>query len=210
MYSVESTYVLCGEYICTLWRVQSLQVLENVLYSVVEYNLGVIGGRMSKVVRIERLTQVDHETGEITRENIVQSTGFMSEPPYIKMYLDDLSQILDIPSGPRAVLDLMLLKLDYEGYITLSTRYRRQMADTLGIQDQSLRNCINRLVKSNIISNSGRGEYQVNPFLFARGDWKRVCEMREDFTLKITYSEKGGRRIETDKNELHVFNNQLQ
>jgi hypothetical protein len=192
MYSVESTYVLCGEYKACRAGVKRCTLLG-------EYNLG---GDMSKVVRIERVTQVDHETGEVTRESMVQSTGFMSEPPYIKMYLDDLSQILDIPSGPRAVLDLMLLKLDYEGYITLSTRYRRQMAETLGIQDQSLRNCINRLVKSNIISNSGRGEYQVNPFLFARGDWKRVCEMRQDFTLKITYSETGGRRIETDTVEV--------
>jgi len=156
---------------------------------------------MSKVVRIESFTDIDHQTGEVMRESKVHSTNFVAEPPYIKMYLDDLTQIMEIPSGPRAVLDLMLQKLDYEGYITLSTRYRRQIAETLGIKDQSLRNHILALTKSKIISNSGRGEYLVNPFLFARGDWKRVCEMRHEFTLKITYSEHG-RVMETEVHEI--------
>ena len=157
---------------------------------------------MSKVVRIESFTDIDHQTGEVMRESKVHSTNFVAEPPYIKMYLDDLTQIMEIPSGPRAVLDLMLQKLDYEGYITLSTRYRRQMAETLGIKDQSLRNHILALTKSKIISNSGRGEYLVNPFLFARGDWKRVCEMRHESTLKITYSEQHGRVVETEVHEI--------
>lgn len=197
------SFVLCRRYISTVHRVHkyrlqstNIAILKRlcVLYGEVHS----WGGYMSKVVRLERHTEVDHQTGEVIRESTVHSTAFMSEPPYIKMYLDDLTQILDIPSGPRAVLDLMLPKLDYEGYITLSTRYRRQMADTLGIQDQTLRNCIARLVKSGIISNSGRGEYQVNPYLFARGDWKRVCEMRQQFTLRISYSAEQGRHFELE------------
>lgn len=154
----------------------------------------------TNVVRMERITEVDHLTGEITKENIVQSLVFGSEPPYIKMYLDDLSDILNIPNAQRTVLDLMLPKLDYDGYITLSTRYRREMSDKLGINDQSLRNSISKLVKAGVIQNSGRGEYRVNPYLFARGEWKNIVEQRQDFTLKITYSE-GGRKIVTEKSE---------
>ena len=86
MYSVESTYVLCGEYKACRAGVKRCTLLG-------EYNLG---GDMSKVVRIERVTQVDHETGEVTRESMVQSTGFMSDPPYIKMYSDSLG-ITQIP-----------------------------------------------------------------------------------------------------------------
>lgn len=152
----------------------------------------------TNVVRMERITEVDHKTGEITKENIVQSVVFGSEPPYIKMYLDDLSDILNIPNAQRTVLDLMLPKLDYDGYITLSTRYRKEMASKLNITDQSLRNSIAKLVKAGIIQNTGRGEYMVNPFLFARGEWKNIVEQRQEFTLKITYSE-SGRTITTEK-----------
>ncbi len=152
----------------------------------------------TNVVKMERITEVDHQTGEITKENIVQTLVFGAEPPYIKMYLDDLSDILNIPNAQRTVLDLMLPKLDYDGYITLSTRYRREMSEKLGFNDQSLRNSIGKLVKAGVIQNTGRGEYQVNPFLFARGEWKNIVEQRQEFTLKITYS-KDGRKIVTEK-----------
>ena len=72
------------------------------------------------------------------------------------------------------------------------------MSEKLGINDQSLRNSIGKLVKAGVIQNTGRGEYQVNPFLFARGEWKNIVEQRQEFTLKITYS-KDGRKIVTEK-----------
>jgi len=44
----------------------------------------------------------------------------------------------------------MLKKLDYEGYITLSTRFRKLMCEELGIKDQTLRNRIGLLLKTKI------------------------------------------------------------
>jgi hypothetical protein len=156
---------------------------------------------MSNVVRLERTTEIDYETGEIKRETSTSSQNYGKEPPYIKLYIDDLTSILKVPNAQRNVLDLMLRKLDYEGYIALSTRYKKEMAKTLSISDQSLRNNISKLVKTGIIKSSSYGEYLVNPHLFARGEWKNIVEQRKQFTMTITYNEKGKRVIKTKKEE---------
>lgn len=156
---------------------------------------------MSNVVRLERTTEIDYETGEIKSETSTSSQNYGKEPPYIKLYIDDLTTVLKIPNAQRNVLDLMLRKLDYEGYIALSTRYKKEMAKKLEISDQSLRNNISKLVKTGVIRSSSYGEYMVNPHLFARGEWKNIVEQRRQFTMTITYSKEGKRVINTNIDE---------
>lgn len=153
---------------------------------------------MAKVVRMHTNTEIDHSTGEIRRESKTDVLHFPSEPPYIKMYLDDISTLLSIPDSEKRVLTLMLKKLDYDGYITLSKRYRMLMCEQLGIKDQVLRNKIAKLKKSGVIASASYGEYMVNPNLFARGQWKDVVEQRRRFEMRISYSPDGERRIETE------------
>jgi len=43
----------------------------------------------------------------------------------------------------------------------------------------------------------GRAEYELNPYLFAKGKWKAIRERRQEFRAKITYGPKG-RTIETE------------
>lgn len=151
---------------------------------------------MSKVLNFQRTSEIDFETGEIKKETIISGINKMVEPPYVKMYIDDLSTLLNIPDAPKNVLTLILKKLDYDGYITLSARYKKEVAEMLGIKVQSVSNNINKLVKAGVIKNAGYGEYKVNPNLFARGDWKTVLEQRLSFDMVVSYSEKG-RTIKT-------------
>jgi hypothetical protein len=161
---------------------------------------------MSNVIRLERTTEIDYTTGEITRESTTSSENYGKEPPYIKLYIDDLTTVLKIPNAQRNVLDLMLRKLDYEGYMALSTRYKKEMAKILNISDQSLRNSLSKLTKTGIIKSSSYGEYLVNPNLFARGEWKTIVEQRKQFTMTITYSNEGKRSVKTcaDEEQLEI------
>jgi hypothetical protein len=143
---------------------------------------------------------VNHETGEITSETVTNVVQIRQEPPYVKMYIDDLCQLMEVPAADRKTLELLLRKLDYEGFITLSPRFRKETCERLKIKGQTFRNRLNRLCKSSIIRLHSTNEYEVNPRYFARGEWRSICERRESFEMRIRYSDKG-REIITDKEE---------
>jgi hypothetical protein len=47
---------------------------------------------------------------------------------------------------------------------------------------------------------AGRAEYELNPHLFAKGEWRNIRERRLSFTAIINYSN-SGRTIEVYKDE---------
>lgn len=143
---------------------------------------------------------INMQTGEIVETATTNVFRIPSEPPYVKMYLDDLCVLIQIPEAQKTLLLHLLRRLDYEGYITLSARARKEMAKSLGIADQTFRNRLNDLTKSGIIARVSTNEYLANPQYFARGEWKSICARRQAFELRITYSEKG-KTLETVKVE---------
>ncbi|APS58372.1 hypothetical protein Psal071_00914 [Piscirickettsia salmonis] len=66
-------------------------------------------------------THIDenHETGEITRQVTENVVRFPREPEYVKMYVDDLSSILNLGKGASKLLCALVRKLDYDGLISL-------------------------------------------------------------------------------------------
>ncbi|EGX9017147.1 replication/maintenance protein RepL [Salmonella enterica] len=146
----------------------------------------------------EKKTTINTETGEVESESNLSLVRYNAEPPYVKMYIDDLCAIVNIPNSLKDILFLILRKLDYDGYITLSTRYRKLICENLKIKDGTLRNRLNLLVKNGFIISEGGNEYLANPNLFARGEWKTIIEQRASFELKIKYNE-NGRTIITEK-----------
>ncbi|ATW30950.1 hypothetical protein BJP41_10830 (plasmid) [Candidatus Williamhamiltonella defendens] len=141
---------------------------------------------------------LDFSTGEIISESKTTLSRYSVEPPYVKMYIDDICSLVSIPESLKNVLFLILRKLDYDGYITLSTRYRKLMREQLDIKDGTLRNRLALLVKKEFVFSEGGNEYSVNPKFFARGEWKAIIEKRASFELKIRYSEEG-REITTKR-----------
>lgn len=153
-----------------------------------------------KVVQKSVTNVVDLHTGEVVETSQTNVFTLPSEPPYVKMYLDDICMLINVPDAQKALLLSLLRRLDYEGFITLSARSRKDIAKTLGIADQTFRNRLNELCKTGLIRRESTNEYSVNPKYFARGEWRNICAQREAFQLKITYSEKG-RTISTAKVE---------
>ncbi|WP_227645485.1 hypothetical protein [Klebsiella pneumoniae] len=83
--------------------------------------------------------------------------------------------------------------------IALSTRYRKEICKLLGIKDGTLRNRLYSLSKMGIIASCGGNEYQANPNLFARGEWKKIIEQRREFEMRIKYSPNGETIITTEE-----------
>lgn len=141
---------------------------------------------------------VDHATGEIKDESTTNVYRLPQEPPYIKMYIDDLCHLMQIPHALKQTLQMLLKKLDYEGFITLSPRFRKQTAERLGIADQTFRNRLSALCKTGVMRSIATNEYEVNPHYFARGDWRAICERRDGFKMIVKYTSKGKREITTE------------
>ena len=150
-----------------------------------------IQGREKKSVYQETTQTVNHETGEIVSETSTKIAKYAGEPSYLKLYIDDICALASVSESLKKTLLLLLRKLDYDGYITLSTRYRKFMCSEMGIVDGTLRNRLNSLCNKGFLISEGGNEYLANPNYFAKGEWKNIVEQRHAFEMKIRYSENG-------------------
>lgn len=164
---------------------------------------------MAKVVQLEQKTEVDYETGEVKKHLSSRVFTLHQEPPYVKMYIDDVGKLLDVPAGPRAVLYQLARRIDYEGFISLTAAARERVAKACDINVRTMNNYLTQLSQSGILKHSGRGEYEMNPNLFAKGDWKDIAKRRQDFELTVRYNSNGtkvlkGRSIPSSTNQIDI------
>lgn len=147
--------------------------------------------RMAKTLYEQEVIVTDVESGEtraIKETNVIK---LPSEPPFIKMYIEDLSHFIGLKERHRDIVFELIKKLDFEGMVTLTPRSRATIAERLGISDQSFRNYLSEVVKTGLFKRISHNEFEVNPHYFARGDWQSVYHRRKEFVMEIRYSEKG-------------------
>ena len=155
-------------------------------------------------------TTADINTGEVVTVETNKIVKIPSEPPYVKMYLDDVCLLANIPSGAKDVLLFLVRKIDFDGYITISSRFRINICEALNIKNQTLSNKIQSLCKSGLIKTIGKNEYRANPQFFAKGSWQDIYKRRakEDFVLTIKYKNNGQKEINTQivpEDEISLF-----
>lgn len=154
---------------------------------------------MGSISRIET-NRVRDETGaivsETTKENVVSIRKMEDEPAYVKMYIEDLGRILGLQDGHRQILVLIAGSVDYEGIVSLAIGRKARIAATLGCSVKSVDNAIGEFVKQGIVKRIGRGEYELDPNLFAKGAWRDIKERRQGFIMQVNYTHKG-RKITT-------------
>lgn len=139
----------------------------------------------------------DHQTGELKQTESTNVYQLPAEPPFVKLYLDDLSRMANLNSGQTKLLFEIVRKIDYDGLISLTPTVRKRIRDRLGYSDQTLRNRLNELNKSELIRRVGQSEYEANPHYFARGEWKKICAKRAEFEMNIRYTADGRRQVST-------------
>lgn len=133
--------------------------------------------------RVKNITQeivVDKATGEILTEHVT-SQNFIdkgSEPPFIKLYLDDLILLNDLPTKSSAILWELLRNMTYDNEIALNSYKKKKIIETLDIKMSTLNNALSSFVKKEILYRVGSGTYMPNPYLFARGYWEDVADLR--------------------------------
>lgn len=142
-----------------------------------------------KVVR--EVTVVDEEgvVKSQLRESYVDK-----EPDFIKLYLKDLVMLNDIPKWVSGILFELLKRMEWSNNeIVLNSSIKKRIALELNITAQTIDNALGKFVKKNILKRLDSGIYQANPFLFGRGSWENIRQIR----LSVTY-DKDGKHFEVD------------
>lgn len=143
---------------------------------------------------------VDFQTGELAQTE--REIRIPKEPDFIKLYLDDLVMLKDIPQWVSGILYGLLKRMNYQNEIVLNATIKKRIADDLGIVARTIDNALVTFVKKNILSRMGPGVYQANPYLFGKGEWNNIRKIR----LQVEYGENGRREIaaELSKTENEV------
>ncbi len=149
----------------------------------------------------KNVTHHDNLTGEITVDKTITEyeQRLPNEPPYIKLYTDDLSGLFGLCISTSSVLFCLVSISSYNGEIIINKHIKERIASRIGAKKTSkgvfsisaVNKALTELVNVNIIMRVDTGVYQLNPNLFARGKWRDIYEKRKDFKMTITYSNKG-------------------
>lgn len=151
-----------------------------------------------KVSKIDIVQTLDKETGEvILEESKIHSFMIDKEPDYVKVYLEDISRLKDIPAGMNKVLFELMKSISYNGVIMAYKPVKELMCNNMGISMNYLNKCIDEFYKKGILIRYARGVYLADPNLFAKGSWKDIKNLR----LVIEYSKDGTKTLKSNVSE---------
>jgi len=151
-----------------------------------------------KLTKTEVTETIDKETGEIVIEG-TKSISFLidKEPEYVKLYLEDVSRLKDIPAGMNKVLFELIKGIGYNGIIMAYKPVKDIMCANMGISVSYLNKCINEFYKKGIFIRYARGVYIADPNLFAKGSWSNIQHLR----LIINYNTDGTKSLKSNVSE---------
>lgn len=119
---------------------------------------------------------------------------YPSEVPYIKLYLGEFLQNLN--GLPTSCTEVLYQLLNYAKYandsepmtIYVNSKIKQEIIQHTNITSiQTIDNALTVLVKNQILFRIYRGTYRLNPYIFGKGDWRDIYELR----LIYTFTEKG-------------------
>jgi hypothetical protein len=137
---------------------------------------GMIGDTEKKKITREITEKIiDQTTGELLVEKNTEEAYVSKEPDFLKLYLDNILMINNLPNGLQKSLNVLLKRMGYDNIVVLNAYIKKQMAEELEYKTvQSLNNNINKLVQQGIMIRKGTGTYEMNAFLFGRGTWDNI------------------------------------
>lgn len=140
---------------------------------------------MAKVTHTISKTVVN-EDGQITHQEEDKIINWGTEPNYIKVYLDTILYVKDLPKGLNSILYAFLKRMSYGNQLVFNAALKRQIAKELGLSLSSINNAISKFVKGELLFREDTGLYKVNPHLFGKGDWKDIAKIRLEVVFDST------------------------
>lgn len=159
---------------------------------------------MTKKLHIREVheTEVDHSTGEIVTTKSTEVSAFEKEPPYVKIYLEDIGNLNGLNNSEKKVMYEMICSMGYKNIVPAYKPVKQMMADKLGMPYNTLDKSIKEMVKKGILIRKARGLYIMDPSLFGRGSWNDIKNIR----MIVDYNPDGTKTINTSlSKQLGIF-----
>ena len=122
----------------------------------------------------------------------------------MKLYLQDIAYLHGLPASAKDIMGELLQYVSYGTQeIVLNKAIKDRIAANINTSVKTVDNRLQELVKVGIIDRVAVGTYTLNPYLFGKGDWKTISELRnKNLHLKIEYdSETNTRYIRGEASE---------
>lgn len=136
---------------------------------------------------IENITY-DGETGEVQRVHTQKVGAFEKERPFVKMYLDDLGDLIGLDPAVKSVLLELVKNMGYNNAVPAYKPIKEMIAKNIGVSLSTVNNGIQKLSDKGILIRKARGLYVVDPNYFGRGSWTDISK------IKLTIEYKDGKK----------------
>ena len=160
---------------------------------------------MNKKFKIQEVrTVLNRENGDIIQESTTKKAIFEAEPPYVKMYLEDISRLKQLPQSTNSILTELLSAMNYNNVVPMYKPIKDMICYKLGLSLHTLNKSIDELYRKGILIRKARGLYLLDPHLFGRGTWNDIKQIR----LTVDYSN-GERQLRSSiTKQIDLFENE--
>lgn len=131
--------------------------------------------------------------GKETKTSEDKGYRYDSEPPHIKIYLQDVLYLADMPGRYNSLLRALFCRLGWDNRIVLNAALKRIIANEIGATLATVDNYLTDLVKGDILIREDKGLFVLNPYYFGKGKWTDI----EDLRIEINYTPQKGRTFAT-------------
>lgn len=138
-------------------------------------------------VTMSNTRSITDENGAITYQEEDKTINWGKEPNYVKIYLDTILYLSDLPKGLNSILYALLKRMSYGNQLVINAALKRQIANEIDLSPSSINNAITKFVKGELLERVDTGLYRVNPHLFGKGEWKDIAKIR----LEVTFDANG-------------------
>jgi hypothetical protein len=155
--------------------------------------MGDINGKKISHVQVVEHLNVD-EYGVVTSSSQTSISKFEKEPPYVKLYLQDLARLNGLNTTEQKLVNELVYNMGYNNIVPAYKPVKEMIAIKLGVAYCTIDEAIKSLHKKGILIRRARGMYVMDPNIFGRGSWKDVKNIR----LTIDYLPDGTKQINTE------------
>lgn len=143
---------------------------------------------MPKVNQLSEEIIIDEE-GTVKGQVRTTSYRLPDEPPYVKLYLDTILYLKDLPKSYNPVLLAILQRMPWANQIqdiAINSSVKRQISKELDVSVSRIDHALTDFVKGEILFRMDVGLYRINPHLFGRGEWGDIERLRLEVTFDST------------------------
>ena len=132
----------------------------------------------SVVTHEDSVLFVDSSTGEIMDSSTQKTIRYKSGAPYIKFFYKNPMLHTKIPRTSRILLMALGSMIPYSSSaqpsVFVGGDVRKKIGDEYDLSESTIKRSLAWLCQNGYIRKAGKGSYEVNPYLFAKGSSSSV------------------------------------